>query len=885
MRAVVKVAGLALLAIALLGLGAGCDNVLAEIERDASEVRLTVTTDGNGKVYQSRENPLHIGDTLEITAVPDAGFEFAGWECMAGEPEVEDTGSRVSAITVFEDCTIKANFAIQTFTLTVNHDGDCDSILINGGSSETSGEVRVEYGEWVDVEATPKANYEFVEWAVDGSGVGFPNDDRQANPTEVRLTEGDATITANASLDVYEVTVQSADPFQGTTTPSEPKNVEHNAWFDISAVAEDALGYEFDYWSESGPGTVEFEYGPDVAVQQIRVVGGDVLVVAHFRLKTYELTVGSGGNGSVTGSTSVEHGQWTTITATPDTDYHFTTWTTTAGTGVQYLNSDQSMPSTQVRLTSGDATVTANFSLDVHQLTVQSSNSAHGYVDPSGTHSVGQGQWFGVEAVAQAAAGYHFDHWEATGAGTVEYEVGPATAAQNVRVLDGNATLTAYFALNSYELTLTAGAHGSISGQTVRTVSHGSYTSITAVPDANYHFTGWQVADGAAAFNPSTGGAASATTEVMLTTGDAELLATFAIDQYQLSVTSANGAQGYVTPSGTYTVDHGAPFAVEAVPNDSSGYEFANWQTSGLGTIQLASGTTTDPTDTVRLYGGDGILTATFGLKTYLLTVTSASHGSATGGGEVTHGDWREISANPDSHYHPTGWTTTSGTVEYNSATGGQSSGTTEVRLTQGPATVRANFAANQYDLRVRATTPALYEEGLVLTGVQMTPADHTPVTYGQNQAIEVTDSRYILVRWYESGGANIANTNANPTTVSMTSAGEALASVEEFHAPSGLTGYYVSHWSNPYFQVNWTDNTTNEEGFRVRVVNYDKDMLSSTGDLPPDTTSATLQIMFLGELNYEPGDLLRVDVAAYRKPAGSTTTRYQWTDTISLSE
>ena len=58
--------------------------------------------------------------------------------------------------------------------------------------------------------------------------------------------------------------------------------------------------------------------------------------------------------------------------------------------------------------------------------------------------------------------------------------------------MQGNISVTANFAINTYTLTYTAGAGGTISGVSPQTVNYGtSGTAVTAVPNANYHFVNW----------------------------------------------------------------------------------------------------------------------------------------------------------------------------------------------------------------------------------------------------------------------------------------------------------------------------------------------------------------------------------------------------------
>jgi hypothetical protein len=53
-------------------------------------------------------------------------------------------------------------------------------------------------------------------------------------------------------------------------------------------------------------------------------------------------------------------------------------------------------------------------------------------------------------------------------------------------------TIVASFAIDSYALSYTHGAHGTLTGSTSQTVDYGgSGTAVTAVPDTGYHFVSW----------------------------------------------------------------------------------------------------------------------------------------------------------------------------------------------------------------------------------------------------------------------------------------------------------------------------------------------------------------------------------------------------------
>ena len=100
--------------------------------------------------------------------------------------------------------------------------------------------------------------------------------------------------------------------------------------------------------------------------------------------------------------------------------------------------------------------------------------------------------------------------------------------------MTANVSVTANFAINTYTLTYTAGANGSISGTSPQTVNHGTNgTPVTAVPDTGYHFVDWS--DGLLT-------AARADTNV---TANVSVTANFAINTYTLTYTA--GPNGSIT--------------------------------------------------------------------------------------------------------------------------------------------------------------------------------------------------------------------------------------------------------------------------------------------------------------------------------------------------
>ncbi|MCI5137722.1 MAG: hypothetical protein D3922_04740, partial [Candidatus Electrothrix sp. AR1] len=121
------------------------------------------------------------------------------------------------------------------------------------------------------------------------------------------------------------------------------------------------------------------------------------------------------------------------------------------------------------------------FTTDINTYTLTYTAGANGTISGDSPQTVNHGS-DGSEVTAVAAANYHFVNWS-------------DGSTDNPRT-DSNVTadisVTANFAIDSYTLTYTAGANGSISGDSPQTVNHGSDGSeVTAVAVANYHFVNW----------------------------------------------------------------------------------------------------------------------------------------------------------------------------------------------------------------------------------------------------------------------------------------------------------------------------------------------------------------------------------------------------------
>ncbi len=408
------------------------------------------------------------------------------------------------------------NFAIQaTAILTLDYAAGPNGTL--SGDVEQGGfEARTA------VTAVPDTGYHFVNWS-DGS---------TDNPrTDTNATQN-LDVTANFALNTY--TLDYTAGTNGSLTGTTPQTVNHGA-AGTTVIAVPDANYHFVNWSDASTDISRADIG----------VTGDLNVTANFAINTYTLTYTSDANGLLTGPTpqTIDHGaDGLEMTAVPTTGYHFVNWS----------DASTDNPRTDTSVTA-DLSVSANFAINTYTLNYTS--DANGSLTGSTPQTIDHGA-DGVEMTAVPMTGYYFVNWSDASTDN------PRTDTS----VTGDLSVTANFAINTYTLSYTSDANGSLTGSTSQTIDHGADgTTVTAVPDANHYFVNWSDASTA---NPRT------ETDV---TAELNVTANFAINTYTLTYTA--GANGTLTGTTPQTIDHGSDgTTVTAVPD--SGFHFVDWSDS-----------------------------------------------------------------------------------------------------------------------------------------------------------------------------------------------------------------------------------------------------------------------------------------------------------------
>ena len=284
-------------------------------------------------------------------------------------------------------------------------------------------------------------------------------------------------------------------------------------------------GYTFKGWSTSASGSVN--------VSTTTKVTGNVTYYAVWTINSYTWTFdANGGTGDTTKTLNYNATLSTLPTAsrasTAANNYTFAGWfDTDASTGGTQLT-------TSTKCT-GNKTWYARWTVTYKNYTVtwngnggtpsKSSSSFH-YNDALGT------------LPTATRTGYTFKGWSTSASGSVN--------VSTTTKVTGNVTYYAVWQINSYTLTVTAGAGGTVSGS--GTYNYGATATLKATPSAGYHFVKWS--DG----NTN----ASRTVTV---TGNATYTATFEQDPYlnldktSLTFEAAGGTQTVkVTSNVNWTV-------------------------------------------------------------------------------------------------------------------------------------------------------------------------------------------------------------------------------------------------------------------------------------------------------------------------------------------
>ncbi|MBS3782705.1 MAG: InlB B-repeat-containing protein, partial [Candidatus Thermoplasmatota archaeon] len=466
---------------------------------------------------------------VNLTAVPDQGYEFDGWTG-------DYTGSEDNiTITMDSDKEITAQFEIKTYELTVNTVGE--------GSVDVEPEkMEYEHGEEVNLTAVPDQGYEFDGWTGDYTG----------SEDNITITmDSDKEITAQFEIKTYELTVNTVG--EGSVDV-EPEKMEYEQGEVVNLTSVPDEGHEFIEWTGDYEG----------AEKQIEItMDTDKEITAQFEIKTYELTIyveGEGETNPLKGSHTYKHGEEVTIVATPDMGWYFDGWSG------DHLSTEDSIIITMEEDKTIIATFEEYYTLEIIEINGQGTVTIDGeFIEKS---DIPHEKYYEQDGVAdlfgEAAEGWYFVEWTGVPADQEEDQDIELTMKEDRQV-------TAIFEKDEYNLTIDVVGEGSIDPEE-GTYTYEGDTEVTIIANAE---EGWYLKEW-------TGNHEGSKEEITITMDqDKEITARFELIEYTLTINIEG--EGDAEPSeGTHIYEYGEEVAVRVTPED--GWYFKGWTGDHNGT-------------------------------------------------------------------------------------------------------------------------------------------------------------------------------------------------------------------------------------------------------------------------------------------------------------
>ena len=350
---------------------------------------VTVTFDENGHGTKPTAQRVIKGSKItEPTALSATGYTFGGWYKEAA-------------------CTNKWNFTtdLANTDLTLYAKWSPISYNINY-TAPTNGTYTIQVGNKAAVSANTTANYKETITLVNTPNKGYLFDKWTITPT-VSITNSktflmpanDVTVAASFKPTTYTITYHLNG---GTNHASNPATYNIEQAVTLQAPTKNEATFEgwYSHANFAGEKITTITQGTT----------GDIELYAKWAETTYAVNIYS--NNINYGITTPSGARWVgatplELTATPHMGYHFTKWTTTGGATIANPNN-----ATTTITATASGTATAHFAESLYNITVQSSDDAHGKVEQSAQQA---GISTAITITADPIEGFEFTGWSKTG--------------------------------------------------------------------------------------------------------------------------------------------------------------------------------------------------------------------------------------------------------------------------------------------------------------------------------------------------------------------------------------------------------------------------------------------------------------------------------------
>ncbi len=385
---------------------------------------ITVNSSNPALGSASGGGTYNYNSNISISATPNYGYHFTQW----GDGNTQNPRN----ITVMQNATYTAQFAVNSYAVTVNSNSDVMGTVL-GSSSYI-------YNTPATISAIPNYGYHFVQW----------NDGNTDNPRTIIVIQN-GVYTAQFDYNTYTLTALSNNYLAGTVAGGGTYN--YSTVVSVNAIPNEH--YHFVQWN-------------DLVTENPRniMMTKDTMLTAQFAIDQHNVVVQSENAtmGNTTGGGNYTYGTAIHLTATPNYGYHFVQW------------NDGSTQNPRTVIVSGDATYTAVFSHNIYTAAVQSTDTSKGTVSGSGEYAYLS--TVTIQAIPQT--GFHFTQWS-----------DGETSNPRMLTVTQDTLVIADFDINLYvlEIVINDSTMGSVTG--AGTYPYETTVTISANASEHHHFVQW----------------------------------------------------------------------------------------------------------------------------------------------------------------------------------------------------------------------------------------------------------------------------------------------------------------------------------------------------------------------------------------------------------
>ncbi|MBO4509492.1 MAG: hypothetical protein J5747_12760 [Spirochaetaceae bacterium] len=409
----------------------------------------------------ANKTTAHYGDTITLTAEPDAGYQFYEWAA---------TDSAGTALTITDG---SFTMPLSSVTVTASFSPINSTISVTNGIATVNGNraISADAGTTVTVTATPPTGKQFTNWTTTTSGLTFA--DATASSTTFTMPDCSVDITANCIDINYTISQASSFP-HGSVTYNSTATYNSTVTLTISPSSGYMLG-GISVTKASG-GTISLSGSGNT--RTFTMPAENVTVFATFTAQSYNITKAQISNGTLSVNSSASCDSTVTVTANPASGYQLGSITVSNGSSsVPVSGSGNTRTFT---MPANNVTVSATFNPINYNVTV--SSISHGSVTASKTTNAHIGDT--VTLTIAPETGYILNSISATAnEGSVSLSGNGST--RQFTMPAGNVTISASFTLEDYRITKTGMSSGTVNFSNP-TAYYNETVTLTIVPDNSF---------------------------------------------------------------------------------------------------------------------------------------------------------------------------------------------------------------------------------------------------------------------------------------------------------------------------------------------------------------------------------------------------------------